>query len=101
MNRPPVASTCTISLESFKEKCYTTVTQVNCSLGTFCLTCLCSVDSDVSPVRQLEEELVQMDKSNTQLKLSVSELRLRLRTRDKEMHKEMLKVSTNLTLTLQ
>lgn len=48
----------------------------------------------VSAVGQLEEELVQVDKSNTQLKLTVSDLRLRLRTRDKEMQKEMQKVST-------
>lgn len=37
---------------------------------------------------------MQIDKSNTQLKLTVSDLRLRLRTRDKEMQKEMQKVST-------
>ncbi|XP_033977740.1 cilia- and flagella-associated protein 57 [Trematomus bernacchii] len=43
-------------------------------------------------IHQLQEELVQIDKSNTQLKLSVSELRLKLRTRDKEMHKEAQKV---------
>lgn len=34
-----------------------------------------------------------MDKSNTQLKLIVSDLKLKLRTRDKEMSKEMQKVS--------
>ncbi|XP_033939843.1 cilia- and flagella-associated protein 57 isoform X1 [Pseudochaenichthys georgianus] len=43
-------------------------------------------------IHQLQEELVQIDKGNTQLKLSVSELRLKLRTRDKEMHKEAQKV---------
>ncbi|KAM7402726.1 hypothetical protein PAMP_017940 [Pampus punctatissimus] len=43
-------------------------------------------------IHQLEEELVQMDKSNTQLKLITSDLKLKLRTRDKEMHKEMQKV---------
>ncbi|XP_053172243.1 cilia- and flagella-associated protein 57 [Scomber japonicus] len=43
-------------------------------------------------IHQLEEELVQMDKSNTQLKLVVSDLKLKLRTRDKEMSKEMQKV---------
>ncbi|KAK5913161.1 hypothetical protein CesoFtcFv8_002970 [Champsocephalus esox] len=43
-------------------------------------------------IHQLQEELVQIDKVNTQLKLSVSELRLKLRTRDKEMHKEAQKV---------
>lgn len=37
---------------------------------------------------------MQVDKSNTQLRLTVSDLRLKLRTRDKEMHKEMQKVST-------
>ncbi|XP_070759353.1 cilia- and flagella-associated protein 57 isoform X2 [Enoplosus armatus] len=42
-------------------------------------------------IHLLQEELVQIDKSNTQLKLTVSELRLRLRTRDKEMRKEMQK----------
>lgn len=36
---------------------------------------------------------MQIDKSNTQLKLTVSDLRLRLKTRDKEMQKEMQKVS--------
>lgn len=39
---------------------------------------------------------MQIDRSNTQLKLTVSDLRLKLRTKDKEMHKEMLKVSTYL-----
>ncbi|KAF1391148.1 hypothetical protein PFLUV_G00038910 [Perca fluviatilis] len=43
-------------------------------------------------IHQLEEELMQIDQSNTQLKLAVSDLRLKLRTRDKEMHKEMQKV---------
>lgn len=37
---------------------------------------------------------MQIDKSNTQMKLTVSDLRLKLRTRDKEMQKEMQKVST-------
>lgn len=43
---------------------------------------------------------MQIDKSNTQLKLSVTELKLKLRSRDKEMQKEMQKVSTYLTLRL-
>ncbi|XP_030585789.1 cilia- and flagella-associated protein 57 [Archocentrus centrarchus] len=43
-------------------------------------------------IHQLEEELIQTDKSNTQLKLIVSELRLKLKTRDKEMHNERQKV---------
>ncbi|XP_060897415.1 cilia- and flagella-associated protein 57 [Labrus mixtus] len=42
-------------------------------------------------IHLLEEELVQTDNSNTQLKLTVSELRLKLRTRDKEMQKDMQK----------
>ncbi len=41
---------------------------------------------------------MQIDKSNTQLKLTVSDLRLKLRTKDKEMHKEMQKVCTYITL---
>ncbi|XP_071351144.1 cilia- and flagella-associated protein 57 isoform X2 [Trachinotus anak] len=44
-------------------------------------------------IHQLEEELVQTVKSNSQLKLTVSDLRLKLRTRDKEMHAEMQKVN--------
>uniref|UniRef100_A0A3P8R8K1 EML-like second beta-propeller domain-containing protein n=1 Tax=Astatotilapia calliptera TaxID=8154 RepID=A0A3P8R8K1_ASTCA len=46
----------------------------------------------ISRVRQLEEELIQTDKSNAQLKLTVSELKLKLKTRDKEMCKESQKV---------
>ncbi|CAI5689000.1 cilia- and flagella-associated protein 57 isoform X2 [Oreochromis niloticus] len=43
-------------------------------------------------ISQLEEELIQTDKSNAQLKLTVSELKLKLKTRDKEMCKESQKV---------
>ncbi|XP_063330905.1 cilia- and flagella-associated protein 57 isoform X2 [Pelmatolapia mariae] len=43
-------------------------------------------------ISQLEEELTQTDKSNAQLKLTVSELKLKLKTRDKEMCKESQKV---------
>uniref|UniRef100_A0A3Q1GAY0 Cilia and flagella associated protein 57 n=1 Tax=Acanthochromis polyacanthus TaxID=80966 RepID=A0A3Q1GAY0_9TELE len=44
-------------------------------------------------IRQVCEALVQTDKSNAQLQLTVSDLRLKLRTRDKELHKEMQKVN--------
>lgn len=50
----------------------------------------------VSALSQLEDELVQLDKSNSQLQLSVSELRLRLRAKEGELRKEMQKVSTYL-----
>ncbi|XP_053723695.1 cilia- and flagella-associated protein 57 isoform X1 [Synchiropus splendidus] len=42
--------------------------------------------------QQLEEELMQMNKSNTQLKLCVSELKLKLRTKEQEVDKEKLKM---------
>lgn len=48
----------------------------------------------VSSVLQLEAKLVEMDKSNTQLKLTVTNLNLRVRTGNKEMQREMQKVST-------
>uniref|UniRef100_A0AAQ5YVD9 EML-like second beta-propeller domain-containing protein n=1 Tax=Amphiprion ocellaris TaxID=80972 RepID=A0AAQ5YVD9_AMPOC len=43
-------------------------------------------------IHQVCEALVQTDKSNAQLQLTVSDLGLKLRTRDKELHKEMQKV---------
>ncbi|TNN79622.1 Cilia- and flagella-associated protein 57 [Liparis tanakae] len=55
------------------------------------------VNEKKQQINQLKEELGQIDKSNTQLKLSISNLGLKLRTKDKEMHKEMLMVSTRLT----
>lgn len=36
-----------------------------------------------------------MDKSNTQLRLTVSDLRLKVKARNKEVHKEMQKVRTH------
>lgn len=45
-------------------------------------------------VSQLEAKLVEMDKSNTQLKLTVTNLNLRVKTGNKEMQREMQKVST-------
>lgn len=48
----------------------------------------------VSSVLQLEAKLVEMDKSNTQLKLTVTNLNLRVKTGNKEMQREMQKVST-------
>lgn len=40
---------------------------------------------------------MQMDKSNTQLRLTVSDLRLKVKARNKEVHKEMQKVRTHPT----
>ena len=40
---------------------------------------------------------MQIDKSNTQLRLTVSDLRLKVKARNKEVHKEMQKVSTQRT----
>lgn len=54
----------------------------------------CSGPHGVSAVSQLEEELVQVDKINTQLQLSVSDLRLKLRAKEEEIRKEVQKVST-------
>lgn len=48
----------------------------------------------VSALSQLEEELLLLDRSNTQLQLTISELRLKLRAKDAELRKEMQKVST-------
>ncbi|XP_037831258.1 cilia- and flagella-associated protein 57 isoform X3 [Kryptolebias marmoratus] len=41
--------------------------------------------------KKLEEQLVEMDRNNSQLKLAVSDLRLKLRTKEKELHKEIQK----------
>lgn len=49
----------------------------------------------VSAVPQLEEELLLLDRSNTQLQLTVSDLRLKLRAKEAEIRKEMQKVSTH------
>lgn len=48
----------------------------------------------VSALSQLEEELLLLDRSNTQVQLTVSELRLKLRAKEAEIRKEMQKVST-------
>lgn len=50
-------------------------------------TCVCLVP-------QLEEELLQLDKTNTQLKLSISDLKLQRRSRDKETRTERQRVSS-------
>ncbi|XP_034550436.1 cilia- and flagella-associated protein 57 isoform X2 [Notolabrus celidotus] len=50
------------------------------------------INEKTEQIHQLEEDLVQIDNSNTQLKVTVSDLRLKLKTRDKEMQKEVQKV---------
>lgn len=55
----------------------------------------CSAPHRVSAAPQLEEELVQVDKINTQLQLSASDLRLKLRAKEEEIRKEVQKVSTS------
>lgn len=50
--------------------------------------------SRVSALSQLEEELLLLDRSNTQLQLTVSDLRLKLRAKEAAIRRELQKVST-------
>ncbi|KAM8868220.1 cilia- and flagella-associated protein 57-like [Synchiropus picturatus] len=43
-------------------------------------------------IQQLEDELVQMEKSNVYLKLNIDDLQLKLKTRDQEMDREKQKL---------